>query len=379
MCEKKEVFAMIDTIRLSLDVSSPPKGFRNMKNENGVIKGIINPTREQKESGLYYPRVTYIERPKNGGIQRQLSVEFSAPKLLYGNNFDELPDGSFNEVAKALSLRLREMGIGFFFSEMLKKARITKVDFSKNVIFDDGTTVSQILNVLNRAELKKVFDESNVEFRNGGKIMRIHTNTREIAAYDKIADLRQSKISEKRSYSRGNYGQLSMLDELAQYGQRAVFRLEVRLNSAKTIKDTFKIVGLDENDVTLEKILSANTSKAILGHYWNTIISALPVHQIDEMTVGNVFASLASDYDLKPQKMMASLGLIILSNSSNYDARYCRNVFEAKYGQGSWRRLTKNVPTYMKTRNATRLARITKEIREMKPTRINEIAKELLL
>lgn len=370
---------MIDTIRLSLDVFSPPKGFRNMKNEDGVIKGIINPTREQRESGLYYPRITYIERLRKNGIQKQLTIEFSAPKLLYGNNFDELPDGSFNEVVKTLGHRLKEMGIGYYFSEMLIKAKVTKVDFSKNVVFDDGTTVPQVINILNRAELKKVFDESNVEFRNGGRIMRIHTNTREIAAYDKIADLRQSKISEKRSYSRGNYSQLSMLDELAQHGQKSVFRLEVRLNSAKAIRDTFKTVGLDENEITLEKVLSADTSRIILGHYWGTIISALPVHLIDNMTVGNVFASLASDYDLKPQKMMASLGLIILSNSSNYDARYCRNVFEAKYGQGSWRRLTKNVPTYMKTKNASRLARITKEIKDMNPTKMEEIAKELLL
>lgn len=370
---------MIDTVRLNLNIASPPTAFRNMKNENGVTKGILNPSKEQKESGLYYPRITYIERPRLGGFQRQLSIEFSVPKLLYGNNFDELAEEQFAEAAKTLGQRLREMGIGFYFSEMLKNAKVTKVDFSKNIILDDGTTVPQIINLLNRAELRRVFDDSNVEFRNGGKIMRIHTNTKEIAAYDKISDLRQSRISEKRSYSKDNYGQLSMLDELAQHGQKNVFRFEVRLNSSKTIKETLARVGIEMDSITLKDIFSTRVSRMVLNYHWNLIVSALPVHTIDNLTAGNVFSSLVCDYDLKPQKMLAALGLVVLTNSANFNARYCKDIFESKYGQGSWRRSTKDMPVCMKTDNAAKLARITKGIREMKPTRMEEITKELLL
>lgn len=40
-----------------------------------------------------------------------LKIEFSAPKLLYGNNLEELETEHFDKVAKLLQERLRDMGV----------------------------------------------------------------------------------------------------------------------------------------------------------------------------------------------------------------------------------------------------------------------------
>ncbi len=58
----------------------------------GNISCYQNPTREELKKGIYKPRLTVTKRIGKGGYSVALKMEFSAPKLLFGNNFDELEE-----------------------------------------------------------------------------------------------------------------------------------------------------------------------------------------------------------------------------------------------------------------------------------------------
>jgi len=64
------------------------------KSKNSYNKYVLN--FDYKEFG-YMPRLTYYDRSFNSSLR----VEFSAPKLLYGNNFDEITE--LNECGDALT------------------------------------------------------------------------------------------------------------------------------------------------------------------------------------------------------------------------------------------------------------------------------------
>lgn len=233
---------MIDTIRLIHDVKVIPEEFRFSKTKKGVFSGVLNPTKEIQASGNF-PRITFIKRPTHSSMQQQISIECSLPKLLKGNNFEEVRDADFDAIVEALKQALWAMGIKWQFSSTIANYKVSRIDYSKNVVFSDGTTVSQILRLINNARISNLMDASSSEFRNGGQILHLHTNARDIVFYDKIADLKQSKKSEKRALENDNKCQLELLDYLQKKHNLSVLRFEIRLNSAREIRNNLKEVG----------------------------------------------------------------------------------------------------------------------------------------
>lgn len=227
MCLRKIV--MIDTIKLTCDIEKLPSQIRFTENQKGVIKSIFNPTKEQESTGKYFPRIIFIKQPVRGGLRQHVQIEFSIPKLLHGNNFSEVCDADFDNIVEALRYVIWQLDIGWRPERPLEEFRVTRVDYSKNIIFNDGTTVAQIIKLLNTSSISKAIDISNGEFRNGGQILHLHTGRRDIAFYDKISDLKRSKISEKRSEEKDNRCQLGLLDSLQKKSKLAVLRYEIRL------------------------------------------------------------------------------------------------------------------------------------------------------
>ena len=76
---------------------------------NGVRKCVQNPTKEDERYGIYKPRLTLIRRWDGTKGIITLKIEFSIPKLLFGNNFDELSDNDFSDTIKRLRERLLDM------------------------------------------------------------------------------------------------------------------------------------------------------------------------------------------------------------------------------------------------------------------------------
>ena len=364
---------MIDTVRLAYDTKTIPEEFKFVQMKNGVFKGVINPTKIMKVSGKYYPRITCIKRPVGyGNYKCQILVEFSVPKLLMGNNFSEVCDTDFDAVVQILRHRLFEMGIKWQFSACIKQYRVVKADYSKNIIYEDGTSISQILRLLNSANIRRSLDVSAGDFRNGGQILHFHTGYRDIVFYDKIADLKRSKISEKRCEEKDSFIQRSLFDLFEEKKQLSVLRFEIRLNGVKEIKSNLVKIGQDADDLSFERMFSSDISRNILLYWWNEIFSRIPKAPLDNETIENVFLGLLNNPDAKPQKVLATLGVICLQRSHNYDARFIKELFDKRFCNGSWVRSNKALIVQKSPNNLQHLLYIEDAIKEMKPINIDD-------
>lgn len=364
---------MIDTVRLAYDTKVIPEEFKFTKQKNGVFKGVLNPTKEMKASGKYYPRVTFVKRPLGyGRVQQQILVEFSIPKLLKGNNFSEVCDADFDNIVQALKKALFEMGLKFQFTVCIENYKVVKIDYSKNIVFDDGTTVSQITRLLNSVDTRKSLDVSSGDFRNGGQIFHLHTSYRDIVFYDKISDLKRSKISEKRCVEKDNFIQTSLFDLFEKKRQLAVLRFEVRLNGVKEIKNNLVKIGQSTDDLTFKRMFSSEISKSILLNWWNEVFAKIPKAPLDNETVENTFLGLLKNPDAKPQRVLATLGMIYLQKSQNYNARFAKEVFDSRFKDGSWARSKKQLIEQKAPKNLNHLLQIEHSIKEMKPINIDD-------
>ncbi len=168
-----------------------------------------NPTKTELEKGIYKPRLTLTKRKAHAGFSLTLRCEFSAPKLVYGNNFDELLESDFGRVLDILHNKLDEMGITVK-RAILAKAQISAIHYSKNVLLTDYATCAMVLCELGKVNLNKRLDLAKTDYRNDGHALRCHANSYEIAFYDKVKDLQQVKTSEKRAIERDNIIQMDL-------------------------------------------------------------------------------------------------------------------------------------------------------------------------
>jgi len=209
---------MIDTVCLSI----PERNIILMDENNNMIpnwnlysrtehytKHVRNPSKSEKDTGLYFPRITAYSRKYQP--EQQIKIEFSAPKLLFLNNLDELADKDFDQVIDTLQDRLRRMGVTIF-KKYLIEAPVTSVHYSRNIMLSGGQTSTNILSQIGRIDLRKSFDFARARYINDGQSLCCHTSSHELVFYDKIADLNKGK---KRAIDRDRTAyQTSLFDEL---------------------------------------------------------------------------------------------------------------------------------------------------------------------
>ena len=176
------------------------------------IKSVQNPPKSAFKNGIYLPRLTVIKAIRKGGYVIELKIELSLPKLFFGNNFDELENDNFLRVVRLLSRALRDMEVEIKFED-LEYASVSAIHYSKNIHLKNYTSCSMVLSELHKIDLSQRIDIGTEKFRNGGHALHFHTNTRDIVFYDKIKDLEQAKISDKRAVEKDNAIQTTLFDE----------------------------------------------------------------------------------------------------------------------------------------------------------------------
>lgn len=371
---------MIDTVKILLTYSSQPKWvteaklFTNVDATKGVFVAYNNPSTTYKKLGIYQPRLTYTERPKGRHIKSyQLAIEFSAPKLLYSNNFTELTDADFDAVIAKLSEVLRTTYGVWAFPHLLANAQVGKIDYSKNIVFTDRTPVSTITEILRKADISRRYDVQHTNFKNGGHVYHIHTNALDIAFYDKVADLRQNRVSEKRSYEKGGYTQLSLLDELEKQKTVSVARFEIRLNGVAKLRKELTVIGVDSTGLSFRTLFSTDISRKVLLRHWNNIFDELPKapFAVIDSAEQNLIAYKQAYPHAKPAEVSFAVMLAMIRKDHD-DERYVRNVIEELFGKHTYYRYKRNgrsppTKTQLKT-----LLLIEATLTEMKPVSIDD-------
>lgn len=342
---------MIDTIKLvkALEGPLPVKSIKWQSFKtcpNGTTYGVINPTIEDRRNGICKPNITYFERPApRGGYRYEVAIEVSLPKLHFGNNFEELAESDYKAVVKDLKRSLRSVGFPHDFVIDISNFEVRKVDFCKNVCFTDGTTAATIISNLARADISKIYDVQKTDFRNGGKILHIHTNAQDIAFYDKISDLKQAKYSEHRAKDKtSNYCQFSLLETLEKEQKQnhlSVLRYEIRLSGKDKIRDALEKVGI-KVPLTFKNIFKQKLATAILSQNLDNIMSKVPNSELLDRSPKNLLIDILADGNNKgPRDVFARLGFILVADDIG-DLRKFRAIIDDNFHKDAWGRLAKS-------------------------------------
>lgn len=311
--------------------------------KGSFVKDVRNPTKAEKESGKYYPRLTLIKALRRGGFSVFLKVEFSASKLLFGNNFDELEETDFYAVCKTLEKRLEEMGIILLGYNTLENCSVSGVHYSKNIALTDYSTPYSITKELKKCDISKLKDVNQTDFRNEGHVFKYRTNSKEIVFYDKRKDLEIAKISEKRAEEKDYYGQLNLFSMVKPKSPFEVIRLEIRLNTPATVRKQLAQLEINLTDrLTFRELFNESISKRVLLeeiNYLNT--RYLDILLMQENRPEDVVTSLRKcNPHLSYGKILMFTAAKVLLESVG--VREFREITKS-FGYSNWYRLNKEI------------------------------------
>ncbi len=301
-------------------------------------KFVKNPSKEDEASGLYFPRLTGYRRRGQNGFESTIRIEFSAPKLLYKNNLDELEDSQFAELIDTLRGRLRDLGVLVAVND-IATAEVRAVHFSKNIELRDGYSSRYVISELGKINLNQRFDMTRARYINEGQSLYAYTTTHSVVLYDKIADLRRgNKRAIDKENTKFQLGLFAVLKKRAD-----ILRFEVRLSQARKMKSLLTELGFPEQ-LTFRDVFSRKKSQAVLNHYWKGMVcdDSLPLFA-HAMSSKDVFRQILQiKRGAKRKEAVYLTGLVLLSQESG-GMRKLREMLSKRVHDRSWYRLVRDL------------------------------------
>jgi hypothetical protein len=349
---------MLDTIALTLDrhqfeVLDPDRFSPSAKGASSAA--LLSPrwprqfrlrpeSDEARHSGQPLPAaLDPVRRKVEGGFSLTLGVEFSAPKLLFGNNFDELCSRDFEQVLSTLQLALGDMDVRVA-TDALPSARVSAVHYGKNIAFTNYTTCSMVIRELALIDLGRRLDLSRTDYRDEGHAIRYHTNSNEVTFYDKLKDLEQSRISEKRAIER-DYG--AQTDLFGDRGTRPkelqVLRMEVRLGNRARIMKLLKRIE-PGTEPTFKALFNVSIAKGVLMQFWTQLRAQLPmIEGARDGRPEDLLVSLAAAARgrARPGTLLQQLGCLMLVGSVGF--RGAGVILSRHCSARSWERYKRQI------------------------------------
>lgn len=365
---------MIDTVKLTLDktmftILDKSKFERDMMNSSrGYFTMVQNPTKQELKRGIYKPRLTVTNRFNASGRSEQtLSIEFSVPKLVYGNNFEELSDEDFDNVIAKLNRTLKSMGV-FIFEDNLIDAPISSVHYSKNIPLTDYSLPYMYLSQLAKLNINKQLDTAQTDFRNEGHSFKYRANTFEIVFYDKLKDLKYAKVSDKRAIENDNAIQLDLYDVLREQNPYEVLRMEVRLNTRRKIGAVLRKVEKDV-EITFKNIFHYEVSKAVLLSFIQEIEDAYPpLLMYEGKGAKSYFQGITmANPELKPTQALEMLGFRMLLDQIG--VREYRELI-GRHGDYYWYSLNNKMRNLAKPVEVNVFDLLKREVKAFEPLRV---------
>lgn len=377
---------MIDTIKIRLPLKTEKLindgefkpisltevySFRPQK----YVRTFFNPGKNLYSGTKYTP--TYIGEKiianDGTGVRYCLGIEVSLPKLMFGNNVEELSPGkdSLKSIVSALRKAIsRDVGLKYTEEEILSSG-VAKLHIGKNFRFDDPGAPTVIVNAIRKSRADRICDNNETKYENNGYSFRFHTNKRETIYYDKKSDLLQSLKSPKRAIDNTTTDDIreedSPIHELLLDNFSGVLRLEVRLNDRKHIRKAFPPIS---DDLSFKNVfLNANIMQC-LQEEWQKTTNNVSMIQLGRNDVLSIFEAIAADrfsnnYSLRDSLAIAAAADII--NAMSLD--YLRRLVEKYYGKTEWNRLKKKLIN-PESRRSSYFKKVEKELQEYHPIRL---------
>lgn len=364
---------MIDTIALTIRDNE----YQNMNRikfqreiaggKNPYTKYVYNPNIEKEG---YKPRLTIYDR--FGTLS--LRIEFSAPKLLFDNNFDELVEQDFKDIIRKLQMSLGSMGI-IMKSDSLRNAEVSKIDYSKNFVFSDGISSSLIVNELAKVDISAKLDQTNKNFRNDGHLLAYHANSYEICFYDKRKDLEQArKYGDNRAIEKDNSIQLDLFNS-TNTNPFEVLRFEYRLNERRKMKKILADCGI-ETDLKFRSLFKEQIARKVLLSIWKIFEDnfSLTVHNTSDP-----LAILEAVFKAKPEssllKALAYAKAFDIAASDAGGLTRFRSCIYKHSDYRSWNRIKTQLKGIRLAPHKSKfeaLVKVGEQLEEFKPVRVKD-------
>ena len=300
-----------------------------------------------KKSGNYKPKLTAYQRFDTDNKQiYELHIEFSAPKLIFGNSVHETGEEYFGATISQLKRKLSFMGIEVS-EEVLRKAIVIKAHFAKNIPLPRPLNAQDSIAGLYRADMGKGKDINMREYRNGGTSLYFYATYYNVIFYDKLRDIAtprnksvdKNKLKSEKAFIRDNNF------------EQEILRFEIRLNKQTKLNHFLgEMLGRKIESITFEEIFKKEIWQKALLKTWGEItnISAnqlafkmgnTPDEIFDEMIKALNPENKTKAHSLN--KTLASFGLYTIIQ--NKGVRWTRNRIENNWTGKSWDRLSDDI------------------------------------
>ena len=198
-----------------------------------------------------------------------LQIDFSVPKLLYGNSLQEVVETDRDFVFSCLRTRLYGVGVEIEINQ-IATALVAAVHFCKNVLLPKPIRMRDILKEMERVDIDKTVDVDIKEHKNGGRVLCIHSGTIERAFYDKISDALRPKNKRKDK---------NFIDPEREIVERfglqdhETFRYEHRIKKTQTVmRDVSRALGKGYGPVSFSELFTPGLFKKMVLWSWRKLI-----------------------------------------------------------------------------------------------------------
>ena len=331
----------------------------------GYVEAYNNPTQQDYKKGIYKPQLTLRKRWVKDHHQIYLFIQFSAPKLKYLNNFDEIDETCLEEIIEKLVASLRLMSV-VTTKDILRNSLVCKVHFSKNIPLPKYVIPYSVVKEVAKTDLSLRYDLSEKDYKNKGESIRFHTNNFEVILYDKKKDLKKAKTSEKRAIEDENTIQLNLFDSIAKIKNFEVLRIEIRYNNIQKIKSKFN------KDFQLKDIFNNRLSLEVVQGVWNEIINNYQLLNCDLDNKTLFLGKLIAD---NPNVRLGSILSVygFLEYSKALGIREFRQIIEKRFSKRAWYDLKRKINSFEINGNRPEyFDYITNYLQSYEPLRLNE-------
>jgi len=326
-------------------------------------------TKQYAKLGKYVPKLTLYKRFDGTTSSYELGVEFSAPKLLRGNNFEELTGADLPFLVEALQRVLYELTGYTFPLEEIANSNVSVFHPSKNIVLPHVTACRAVIAAIAKLDITMTYDVHRTDYRDG-YLLHLHANTIDIAFYDKLADLRTSRKSVKRSHEQEPILPSSIVDKLIVGNERDVLRYEIRLNNRKKIKQTYP--ELDE--WTLANMFHEEICQQLLVKHWKNITKSIDLIDMDADKPYEILHNLlvSNNGQNLRQNLATVAGLTIINQIGVRDFRH---LVGGSFDTSTWYRLKASLVMPSKIRSNWVLA-VDEALTEFNPIKASDLTGE---
>lgn len=316
-------------------------------------RSFINVYAKRKKPDIYYPKAAILKQDS----RLNLTVEFSAPNVMFNNNINELNETDYEKVACNLSYKLAEMGIDVK-NNILINADVLALHVSKNILLENSRP-QEVIREICKADNPPRLDINKKSYTNNGESLQFHAASHSFVLYDKMADIAKSKI---RSIDK-----FKPKLNLHMSPPPNILRLEARLIRRRKLSGVLAQLGYPI-EPKFKDVFDTNLCKQALLLFWDSfVLSSLPppVHDSPLETLHRIIIAGSP----KPKRAVYLTGLATIIGGGG-GISGLRSQLKERYSNYNWRHIKADINilrNILLTNNDECLAEVEEQLKKFQP------------